>query len=183
MTLISKARTFATQKHEGQVRKCSGLPYIVHPEAVVNTLRQHHDMWDQNLLAAAWLHDTLEDTQTSYEELEDEFNEDVANLVSMVSHPLSVKYLKRAERWPIYLYQSANSSRRAKALKLADRLCNITDYVNDWSSMPKREKYFVKHVYFNESVELLRALRPANLELSGRLDDKLMTLKGLRYDI
>lgn len=80
MTKIEKAKEFATRVHEGQVRKGSGVPYIEHPEKVAKILT---DMGaSEDVICAGWLHDTVEDTDVTLEQVISEFGEYVGELVA-----------------------------------------------------------------------------------------------------
>ena len=125
MTIIEKALDFATKKHEGQTDK-SGQPYILHPVAVASILGTISE--DENLVAAAFLHDTLEDTNTTYDELVSEFNEDIANLVQEVTK-LKVHGKKL---FPML------RTRRGIVLKFADRLHNLNRMVDQPEEFQKR---------------------------------------------
>ena len=78
--LVERARAFAAHKHRDQVRKYSKLPYMVHLESVVRIL-QSFGIDDPPILAAAYLHDTVEDTDAAMEEVYQQFGEQVAELV------------------------------------------------------------------------------------------------------
>lgn len=112
--IIRKAQLYATKAHEGQFRS-DGLPFISHPAKVVEILTAVTQ--DENVLAAAWLHDTIEDCGISREELAAEFNQDIADLVWELtkdkSHPDS--------EFP-HLH-----SQRGITMKFADRLSNVSD--------------------------------------------------------
>jgi len=114
MSLIEKALQFATEKHDGQFDD-EGKPYIMHPVAVASLLATIIED-DENLVAAAFLHDTLEDTDTTYDELAQVFNEDIANLVQEVTK-LKVEGRK--------LFPMLHT-RRGAVLKFADRLHNLS---------------------------------------------------------
>ena len=76
--ITQKAHDFAVKKH-GKTLDDSGLPYINHPITVASLIRMVSN--DENLISAAYLHDTIEDTETTYDELVREFNQDIADLV------------------------------------------------------------------------------------------------------
>ncbi|MBI3051736.1 bifunctional (p)ppGpp synthetase/guanosine-3',5'-bis(diphosphate) 3'-pyrophosphohydrolase [Candidatus Woesearchaeota archaeon] len=120
--LVEKARVFAKQKHEGQFRKKflkgaetpSDAPYFSHPSTVHEILLLVTK--DEDLLSAAYLHDTLEDTGTTYSELRKEFGKRVADLVVEVSKDSRGEY-------PI-------KTREGLMLKLADTLHNVSTHGN-----------------------------------------------------
>lgn len=123
--LVERAYEFAAVAHEGQTRR-SGEPYITHPLAVANILADMH--MDHQSLAAAMLHDVIEDTGVSKEALGEEFGEDVGELVDGVSKLAQIKFRNQAEK------QAENFQKMALAMardlrvilvKLADRLHNM----------------------------------------------------------
>ena len=91
--LLEKAIHFATSKHAGQLRKGTKVPYIVHPLETMNILRSMNA--DTNLLIAGLLHDTVEDTDTSIEEIKEVFGTDVAALVGGHSEDKSKTWVER----------------------------------------------------------------------------------------
>ncbi len=124
-----QALEFAKQKHMGQVRKIDKTPYINHPIRVADVIKLYAPE-DENLstlLACAYLHDTLEDTETSFIELKNNFGADVARIVMEVStapfasDKVKTEYLCRQVKF---------MSSRALTIKLADRLDNISDLAN-----------------------------------------------------
>ena len=114
--LLNKARAFATIAHEGKTRKNSTDPYIVHPERVVKTL-QEAGVTDQEILAAAYLHDVLEDTDKQL----GDFPERVQKIVKELTRPAGTKD-KNA-----YIAAFSGKSFEAILIKLADRYDNLTD--------------------------------------------------------
>jgi (p)ppGpp synthase/HD superfamily hydrolase len=123
---INKAIEFATAKHAGQTRKVSGLPYVSHPiavSAIVATYKKSKRI--EELIIAALLHDTLEDTDTTYEELEKVFSPLVASLV----HELTDDSAQMRKMGKL-LYQQQKMQKMSSyglVIKLADRLHNIFD--------------------------------------------------------
>lgn len=123
---ISRAIAFAKAKHAGQTRKVSGLPYVSHPisvSAIVATYKKSKHIED--LVIAALLHDTLEDTDTTYEELENTFSPLVASLVhELTNEPVTMKQMGKLS------YQKQKMQQMSSyglLIKLADRLHNIAD--------------------------------------------------------
>jgi guanosine-3',5'-bis(diphosphate) 3'-pyrophosphohydrolase len=141
--VVLKAAHFAAQKHAGQRRKgAAAEPYINHlleaAELVASALAEP----DTNLIIAALLHDTVEDTGTTKEELAETFGSDVADLVMEVTDD---KSLPKAERKRLQVVHASQISVRAQAIKLADKISNLRAIVSsppaDWSVERKRE-YF-----------------------------------------
>ena len=85
MNIVEKAINFAAKAHEGQTRKSSDVPYITHPFSVGMLLQKTH--CTDEVIAAGILHDTLEDTATTYEQLTEQFGTHIANLVRTASEP------------------------------------------------------------------------------------------------
>jgi (p)ppGpp synthase/HD superfamily hydrolase len=143
VTTIARALHFAAKKHAKQRRKGGDAePYINHLAEVAETLAVHTDGQDSNLVVAGLLHDTLEDTETTYEALVDGFGRDVADLVVEVTDD---KTLPKAERKRLQVLKASHKSDRAKMLKIADKISNLNSILNsppeDWTPERKRE-YF-----------------------------------------
>lgn len=121
--MMERARIFAMKSHEGQTRKYSGQPYFSHPELVANILK--YMTTDEDLIAAAYLHDVLEDTGVSLQELQRRFGERVAGLVwELTSDSEQIQIMGKAA----YLANKMNlMSDEAFLIKLADRLDNLHD--------------------------------------------------------
>src|SRR6266852_4951453 len=113
--LLIKAKNFATQKHQTQLRDDGKTPYIIHPQQTFEILSIVCPT-DINLLAAAWLHDVIEDQNVTYEELVKEFNTDIADLVKEVTKVKPDKHLAA--------YFPNLHTQRGILLKFADRLSN-----------------------------------------------------------
>ncbi len=129
-TQLEKAVEFAAQRHSGQVRKGTSLPYIVHPIEVMNILYRMGA--DENVLIAGVLHDTIEDTGTNKEEILELFGEDVAELVAGHSEDKSKTWKQRKTDAIKHL---AESSKRFKMLVLADKLSNIRAIAADYEAI------------------------------------------------
>mgnify|MGYP003555694967 FL=1 len=141
-TLIA-AIAFAADKHRNQRRKDpERSPYINHPIALANLLVNEAGVEDQRVLVAAILHDTIEDTMTTEQELVRHFGKEVADIVIEVTDD---KALPKAERKRLQVAHAPHISRRARLVKLADKICNLRDITTsppvDWSVERKRE-YF-----------------------------------------
>lgn len=139
--LAERAEDFARHKHEGQTRKYTNDPYANHPETVVRLLSEYTD--DERLLAAAWLHDTMEDCGVSYGELCAEFGPYVATLVYLLTNDEEEK-----ER----LGKARYMSKKLAALPpdaLTIKLCDMLDNMTGTRSRRQAETY----------VEILRRVR------------------------
>ncbi len=129
-TQLDKAVEFATQRHSGQVRKGTTLPYIVHPIEVMQILYRMGA--DENVMIAGVLHDTIEDTGTTKEEIIELFGEDVANLVAGHSEDKSKSW---KERKTAAIEHLAKSDKRFKMLVLADKLSNMRAIAADYAAI------------------------------------------------
>ncbi len=138
---LLSALAFAANKHRDQRRKgAEASPYINHPIAVAAVLATEGGVVDEVLLIAAVLHDTIEDTKTTAEELEELFGRPVARLVSEVTDD---KALDKSERKQLQIRHAPTLSQQAKQLKIADKICNVRDITEcppaGWSIERRRE--------------------------------------------
>ncbi|MGQ0658601.1 MAG: HD domain-containing protein [Chromatiales bacterium] len=156
--LLLRAVAFAADKHRNQHRKdAAASPYINHPIALARVLALEGGVDDVNVLCCALLHDTIEDTKTTYEELCAEFGEDIASVVLEVTDD---KSLAPAERKRLQVVHAPALSPRAKLVKLADKICNLRDLAAsppaDWS-IARKDEYFD---WAREVVDGLRGVHP-----------------------
>ena len=156
---LLRALRFAAEKHRDQRRKDSDdSPYVNHAIAVAERLVSIGGVQDVALVQAALLHDTLEDTDTTAEELEREFGRPVRLLVEEMSDD---KELPKAERKRLQIEHSPSLSTGAKQIKLADKLCNVEDIAHrpprDWS-LERRAEYLE---WSRRVVEGCRGVNPA----------------------
>ncbi len=162
---LLKAAAFAAEKHRDQRRKDSAAtPYINHPLMVALTLVEAGES-DQELITAALLHDTIEDTETKPEEILESFGPEVLALVKEVTDD---KDLENAERKRLQVASSHAKSVSAKKLKLADKICNIYDIIHHpphgWSMQRRLE-------YLAWVEEVLVGLRGVNMQLESKLEE------------
>src|SRR5690242_10717902 len=121
--LLSEAAELAARRHNGMARKGRGNePYINHLAEVANLLASATDGADAELVAAGWLHDTIEDTDTTREELAQAFSERVASFVVECTDDMS---LPKAERRQKQIEDAPHKSPGAKLIKIADKISNI----------------------------------------------------------
>ena len=117
--LILRAVAFAAHKHRDQRRKDKeASPYINHPIELAHVLWDEGEVRDPLVIAAALLHDTLEDTETSWQELRGEFGEEIADIVLEVT---DTKWLRKEVRKRLQVAKAKHSSQRARLVKLAAR--------------------------------------------------------------
>jgi guanosine-3',5'-bis(diphosphate) 3'-pyrophosphohydrolase len=169
---LLKAIAFAADKHRGQRRKdADASPYINHPIAVATVLAAEGDVSDEVTLIAAALHDTVEDTQTTFEELEKHFGSEVAGLVRELTDD---KSLEKAERKLLQIEHARKSSGRAKQIKISDKLCNVRDITDtppvDWSLQRRRN-------YLTWSEQVVAGCRGVNANLDQAFDQAVNRAK------
>jgi guanosine-3',5'-bis(diphosphate) 3'-pyrophosphohydrolase len=123
LRLVSEAAELAARRHNGMARKGRGNePYINHLAEVANLLSVATDGADAELVAAGWLHDTIEDTETTREELAQKFSERVASLVVECTDDMS---LPKSERRRLQVVNASHKSPSARLIKIADKISNI----------------------------------------------------------
>jgi (p)ppGpp synthase/HD superfamily hydrolase len=170
--LLARAFHYACKCHAGQKRKgAAGEPYVNHLADVARRVAEATGGADTNLIAAALLHDTIEDVGVSREDLVIAFGEDVAALVVEVTDDTS---LEKAERKQLQVVHAPNKSRRAKMLKLADKASNVRAMVAsppDWPDQRKRE-------YADWAEAVAEGLRGANETLEIELDAAIVALRA-----
>jgi len=137
------AISFAAEKHRSQRRKDrEASPYINHPIALATLLANEGGVDDVQVLQAAILHDTIEDTDTTYEELKTRFGERVADIVAEVTDDKNLSKEVRKQR---QVEHAPHQTLEATLVKLADKTCNIRDIASappaDWS-LERRKEYF-----------------------------------------
>ena len=140
---VLRAAQFAAEKHASQKRKgAAAEPYLNHLIEVAGLVAMALSQPDTNLVIAALLHDTIEDTETTREELIGRFGSDVADLVVELTDD---KSLPKAERKRLQIEHAPKMSVRAQTIKLADKLSNLRSILSspppDWDYRRKRE-YF-----------------------------------------
>jgi guanosine-3',5'-bis(diphosphate) 3'-pyrophosphohydrolase len=174
LTQLLKAIAFAADKHRHQRRKdADASPYINHPIAVANVLAAEGDVSDEVTLIAAALHDTVEDTETTFGELQQHFGSEV---VSVVRELTDDKSLEKAERKLLQIEHARNSSIRAKQLKIADKICNVRDITlsppTDWPLHRRRD-------YLTWSEQVVAGCRDVNSKLDHAFDQAIRGAKEM----
>lgn len=165
MNKILAAIAFAADKHRNQRRKdAAASPYINHPIALANVLANEAGIDDERVLIAAILHDTVEDTETTAQELVRHFGQEVADIVLEVTDD---KSLLKAERKQQQIDHAPTISRRAKLVKLADKICNLRDIA---SSPPAGWSLRRKQDYFDWAKAVIDGLRGVHPSLEFIFD-------------
>ncbi len=163
--LLFDALAFAAHKHRAQRRKdIEASPYINHPIALADVLANEGGVEDGATLCAAVLHDTIEDTETTYEELRERFGKEIADVVMEVSDDKDLDKAVRKER---QVEHSPNLSGRAKLVKLADKICNLRDIA---SNPPASWLLSRKQEYYDWAKRVIDGLRGAHPGLERLFD-------------
>ena len=165
LAALVQAMAFAADKHRNQRRKdAEASPYINHPIALANVLANEGGVQDVTVLCAAVLHDTIEDTETTADELRALFGDQVASVVLEVTDD---KSLDKAQRKQLQIEHAAHCSPQAKLVKLADKICNLRDLVAsppaDWSAERKQ-------AYFDWAAAVVAGLRGVHPGLEAVFD-------------
>lgn len=159
--MVREAAEFAEKAHRGAFRKGSAIPYITHPleTAVITAMMSE----SEELIAAAVLHDTIEDAGVSYEEIKEHFGAHVAELVAEESEDKSKTWL---ERKGCTIEHLRSACREIKILTLADKLSNLRCTARDYLLVGEQiwQRFNVKEKemhawYYTSMVELLSELK------------------------
>ena len=169
---ILKAAQFAAEKHKNQCRKdAEASPYINHPLALASVLATEGGIYDRDVICAALLHDIIEDTDTTADELRSKFGDKVTNIVLELTDDKNLKISAREEE---RVRRTPHISPQAKLVKLADKICNMRDILasplTDWSIERKR-------AYFESAARMVAGLRGTHAGLEAVFD--CLFFKGL----
>lgn len=170
---LLRAIAFAADKHRRQRRKdADASPYINHPIAVATVLAVEGDVSDEATLLCAVLHDTVEDTDTTFFELEQHFGPEVASLVRELTDD---KFLEKAERKRLQIEYARESSLPAKQVRIADKICNVRDIMvcppAHWP-LQRRLDYLIW------SEKVVAGCRGVNLKLDRAFDQAIAQARG-----
>ena len=165
LKLLLKALGFAAHKHKSQRRRdVEASPYINHPITLANILCNEAHVTDSEVICAALLHDTVEDTDTTAAELEREFG---AAIRDIVMDGTDDKSLRKAERKQLQIEHAAHISDKAKLVKLADKISNLRDMDScppeGWDVQRRRE-------YFDWAKAVIDRLRGVHEQLESIFD-------------
>lgn len=173
LSLIIRAASFAAHRHRKQCRKdADETPYIHHPLAVAQVLCEEGAVHDAEILAAALLHDTIEDTGATHGQLVEEFGLRVAEIVREVSDD---KKLRKDVRKQLQIEHAASVSPAAQQLKMADKICNLRDILScppaDWTDQRKQD-------HFDWAKAVVDRVRGANQSLAQKFDEAFEARKA-----
>lgn len=143
LKLLMKALEFAAFKHKDQCRKdANASPYINHPISLANILCNEGHISDVDVICGALLHDTIEDTDATANEMETEFGKKIRDMVMEVTDD---KSLPKLERKRLQIEHAPHISNEAKLVKLADKISNLRDIdlcpPVDWTLQRRRQYY------------------------------------------
>ena len=159
--VVRKAQVYAMAAHAavGQKRKYTNEPYIVHPAEVAKIVASVHDA-TPDMVAAAWLHDVIEDTGCTFTDVHMAFGIDIAGMVSWLTDVSKPEDGNRAHRKAIDLAHTARAPANVKTIKLADIISNC-------KSIMEHDPNFAK-VYLEEKRAQLAVLTEGDSELLAR---------------
>lgn len=164
---VMKAADFAARKHKDQRRKNkSATPYINHPIGVANILTSEGKITDPIVIQAALLHDTVEDTDTTIEEIGDVFGDKIKQIVAEVTDD---KALPKQTRKQVQIDTAHKKSPEAKLVKLADKLYNLRD-LDSVDGTPAGWEEKRVHEYFVWAFNVVKGLRGSNAVMEMELD-------------
>ena len=144
MSKLQSAENFAKERHSGTIRKDGITPHYEHLVGVVARLK-NLGITDEEVLSSAWLHDIIDDTETSFDELDQRFGSKVAVLVLSISKDKSLPRSKQEEQ---YVKQLKEAPFDAKLIKLCDISASLRDLKNSLVSKTKRTKEVKKKLFY-----------------------------------
>lgn len=172
--LVSEAAELAAHRHNGMARKGRGNePYVNHLAEVANLLAIATEGADAELVAAGWLHDCIEDTDTTREELAQRFSERIASLVTECTDDMS---LPKAERRRLQVLDAPKKSDGAKLIKIADKISNTGAHIQTDPSAEEREDLAD---YVEWATQVVAGCRGGNAWLDERFDDAVKAARAL----
>ena len=168
MNLILEAAAFARRAHAEQSRKYNDRPFMQHPARVAGRVAAH-SLATETMVAAAFLHDVVEDTQHTLDEISAEFGPDVARLVGELTNPSKGMKAPRSERKRLDRNHLAGVSVEAKIIKLLDRIDNVDEMAGAPDGFLRK--------YSEESRLLAEVIGDADPELKAELLDRIERLE------
>jgi len=161
------ALSFAFEKYGNLTRKSKEIPYIIHPIRITSILRAvgFDEFENEDLMIAALFHDLVEDTDTKLNEIENKFGEKVALIVAELTKPEGANGRKK-DQW---LENFINDSEEARIIKMADRIDNLLEMVDDWTI----EKQIS---YVEQAKIILKSCGDSNKQLAKKLEALINSL-------
>jgi len=172
--LVSKAAEFAAHRHTGEARKARpDEPYINHLAEVANILDEVTDGTDAELVAAGWLHDTVEDDLTTPEELAAGFGDRVAALVDEVTDDMSLPQPQRRQK---QVEDAPYKSPGAKLIKIADKVSNVCARIVPEPSQEQRNDLAAYTIW---AEQVVAGCRGVNSKLDAKFDEAVRAAKSV----
>eukprot|EP01095_Lingulamoeba_sp_RSL-Kostka_P005296 TRINITY_DN1662_c0_g1_i2.p1 TRINITY_DN1662_c0_g1~~TRINITY_DN1662_c0_g1_i2.p1 ORF type:complete len:216 (-),score=71.19 TRINITY_DN1662_c0_g1_i2:132-779(-) len=179
--LIMKTANFAALKHVDQRRKVGDVPYINHPIGVANIITEIGGLSDVKIIQGALLHDTVEDTDTTLDEIEEVFGSEIRKIVDEVTDN---KDLSKDERKKHQIEHAPHCSYEAKCVKLADKLYNLRDLLKSPPSGWSKDRIIG---YFVWSKAVIDSIKGTNAEIENALydifDNGSIEYDGITFDV
>ncbi|MGJ4890483.1 HD domain-containing protein [Bradyrhizobium sp. HKCCYLS3077] len=173
LRLVSEAAELAARRHAGQQRKGRDEePYVNHLAEVANILAATTDGEDAELVAAGWLHDTIEDTDTTRDELAQRFGTRVAGFVEEVTDDMT---LPKSERRAVQVIAAPAKSAGAKQIKIADKISNIRARI---VFEPDLEQQLELMEYVGWAEQVVAGCRGVNARLDALFDETVTNARG-----
>ena len=173
MSKLETAEQFAKQKHVGMTRNDGKTPYFEHLKGVVDRLK-NLGIADDDVLSAAWLHDIIEKTNTTFDDMEKRFDSKVAVLVLALSKDISLPKAKQEEQ---YVKQLKEASFEAKIIKLCDISANLRDIKNIPMSKTKKVKTVRKMLHY------LNAIKPEIVSNKDQIPGVASLIEGINETV
>ncbi len=168
MKEVIDAILFAATSHAGQFRKDGVTPYINHPVEVMHLLAHTGNIADHEILMAAVLHDVLEDTDATTEELSERFGHRITDIVIELTDDMS---LPKEERKRQQLITCTKLSSEAKVIRISDKICNVYDILyappGDWTVQRRKE-------YLQWASSVVAKIRGTNQALETHFDELIV---------
>jgi (p)ppGpp synthase/HD superfamily hydrolase len=167
--LIFRALSYAAQQHATHKRKGrEALPYINHPIKVSTIITQYVPDASNELIAAAVLHDVVEDSETTVEDLKNMFGATIASIVEEVSDD---KFLPKKEAKQKQIQNAPHLSHNAKLIRICDKIANVRDICGE--DVPNDWDYKTKIEYLNWAEEVVNAMGKFHDELEFTFKDEV----------
>ena len=174
LRLVCEAAELAACRHSGQPRKARpDEPYVNHLAEVANLLAVVTDGTDAELVAAGWLHDTIEDTDTTHEELTAKFGARVADIVAEVTDDMSLPKQARQQR---QIEDAPHRSSGAKLIKIADKISNIRARIVSDPSQNERADLAAYTIW---AEKVVAGCRGVNAKLDAKFDEAVKAAKSM----
>jgi len=180
LKLVKLAELFAKKKHSGQLRKDGKTPYFEHLKNVVAELKSM-GITNEDILCSGWLHDTIEDTDTDYDEINKKFNKKIADYVALVTKDTRLAKQKQEKQ---YVSQLKKASWQAKTVKLGDIIANFKDLPNaryDFKKQKDKVKKKIPYILAIKSGITSNKKKIPQLENTQKSLNDLLTKYGQKH--